>query len=190
MSGTWIQTHSRKRFEIIQPDPDAVCIEDIAHALARLCRFAGHVGHFYSVAQHSVITAKLIAEELNRPDIGMAALLHDAAEAYIGDLSRPLKVAIGSKIRQIETGVQSAVWSHFGITPPTERDWRLIMAADNVALQTEVRDLMGGPREDWCVDWPEVFEHDVMDRTIVPLLPEEAEAQFMASYRNLSKARK
>lgn len=86
-----------------------VSIVDIACALSRCCRFAGHVSQFYSVAQHSLLVASLV-----EPELRFAALLHDASEAYLGDLSRHLKHSVYLEgYRVLEDRVQAAISEHF-----------------------------------------------------------------------------
>ena len=87
----WIQTASGLRVSLLDPDPQTIVIEDIAHALAMLCRFNGHCLQFYSVAEHSVHVSKEIAHRL-----ALLGLMHDAAEAYLGDVPSPLKKRLRS----------------------------------------------------------------------------------------------
>jgi len=82
----WIQTISGRKFPLAEPDPNQIDIEDIAHALSMLCRFNGHCTQFYSVAEHSMHVSHEISN-----DLALAGLLHDAAEAYLGDVPSPLK---------------------------------------------------------------------------------------------------
>lgn len=82
----WIQTFTGKKFPLDKPDPALIDIEGIAHALSLLCRFNGHCTRFCSVAEHSVH----VAREIDL-DLAMEGLLHDAAEAYLGDVHSPLK---------------------------------------------------------------------------------------------------
>lgn len=84
--GTWIQTHSGRQYWPADPRPADILIDDIAHALSMQCRFAGHSSRFYSVAEHSVHVSRLVP-----PEYQLAGLLHDATEAYLHDLTRPLK---------------------------------------------------------------------------------------------------
>jgi hypothetical protein len=142
---TWILTHTGRKFDPMHPRAEDVDPLDIAHSLAHLCRFNGHVRQFYSVAEHSVRVAQLVSRE-NK----LQALLHDAAEAYIGDITRPLKRAIndltGGVLTVIERGIHHAICDRFGIdhTIPDE-----VHHADLIMLATERRDLMPEHSDPW-----------------------------------------
>lgn len=134
---TWIPTYLGVKFDLIKPLPVDVRPHDITFALSNLRRFTGHVT--YSVAQHSMMVADLVP-----PEMELFALLHDAAEAYTGDISRPLKKLLGGSFRVIERRVQDAVDRRFGL------EWSPAIAAavkqaDDVALATERRDLFFSP---------------------------------------------
>lgn len=122
-----ITTFTGKTFDFEDPDPETICIEDIAHALSMVCRFSGQCREFYSVAQHSVLVAlglqTVVTEEERRTwkmwlehekQLRQIALLHDAAEAYMGDLNRPLK-RIMPQYGQIEDRVFEAIATKFGL---------------------------------------------------------------------------
>lgn len=157
----WIQTHTPKgRFDLSAPRAEDVRIEDIAYSLSRLCRFTGYCNRFYSVAQHSIHVAEIVAE--THPEWALAALLHDAEEAYIGDLSSPLKALIRSRgagaaiMQGILHPIQSAIEDVFDLRLErpeliAERH-RVIKAADLKMLATERRDLMPEPPDDDS-DW-------------------------------------
>jgi hypothetical protein len=137
---TWIQTISGKPIDLLDVKPDSIYIRDIAHALSRLCRFTGHVDGFYSVAQHSVLVSQQLPKEL-----ALQGLLHDAVEAYIADVSSPLKQAMrqlqGGGVTpydQIEAHVDSAIAQHFNLTRPLPE---AVVEADLRMLATEARDL-------------------------------------------------
>ncbi len=126
-------------FDFEAPETSEFTIEDIAHGLSMTCRFAGQCGRFYSVAQHSVHVADLVP-----PEHAYAALMHDAAEAFIGDVSKPLKDLL-PEYRVIEKRVEAAIAARFGLPekmPPAVKD------ADLVMLATEQRQLMRN-RDDW-----------------------------------------
>ena len=107
--GPNIQLTSGKPFFITDPDPDDVCIEDIAHSLALICRFNGHCLWHYSVAQHSVLVSYMVP-----PEYALQALLHDAAEAYVGDMCYTVKSVMPEFIA-IESRVWNVIASRFGV---------------------------------------------------------------------------
>ena len=116
----WILTQTGKRFDLFEPDADMIDPRDIAHSLAHLCRFNGHTREFYSVAQHSCLVADLVPTEHK-----LAALLHDATEAYIGDMVRPLKQWMHA-YQDVETWIWERICTRFSIcllyTSPSPRD--------------------------------------------------------------------
>jgi len=87
----WIATYTGGRFYPLDPRPEDVCIADIAHSLSQICRFNGQTLQFYSVAQHSVLVSKLLGQGGPSPIHEFMGLKHDAAEAYLCDLVRPIK---------------------------------------------------------------------------------------------------
>jgi hypothetical protein len=123
--------------DIANPDPAAIRIVDIAHALSRICRFGGHVVVYpYSVAQHSLMVSEFVP-----PDMAMAGLLHDAAEAYLGDLVSPVKALLPDYL-ELERRWNLAIGERFGLGDQLANQHEAIKAADAVALATERRDLM------------------------------------------------
>lgn len=84
-----IRTFSGKYLDVFNPDPEQICIEDIAHALANQCRFSGHTSKFYSVAQHSVMVSRRVPDRFK-----LQALMHDASEAYMLDIPTPIKLKL------------------------------------------------------------------------------------------------
>lgn len=133
--GDWYQTSTGTVFWPEDPRPEEVRIEDIAHHLAHICRFGGATKTFYSVAQHSVLVSRIVS-----PDLAFAGLMHDAAEAYLGDVVRPLKYALPD-YRAIETRVEAVIEAAFGLDL-TDGERAEIKRADNIALVTERRDLL------------------------------------------------
>lgn len=130
--GEWILTFSGERFYPFSPAPEEVKTKDIAHALSLICRFNGHTRGFYSVAAHSVHVSRLVP-----PEFAFEALMHDAAEAYVGDMVRPLKRGLPA-FEEVEGRVRSAIAARYRI--PRELS-ACVSAADDIALATEVRDL-------------------------------------------------
>lgn len=152
---SWIQTFTGRKVFPLALTPDQVDLDDIAQGLAMTARFRGQTREFYSVAQHSVVVSLHVPRSMK-----MAALLHDAAEAYLFDACRPIKDFIRFSIRP---GCQAAVESmHYrelvvlrtifealGVRWPTPDEWGTIMDKDNAALMAEARDLLGPPPEPW-----------------------------------------
>lgn len=100
-------------FDLLDPEGSEFTLYDIAHGLGRVCRFAGHTNRFYTVAEHCVHVSRLVgAEEEATPMLARAALLHDASEAFIGDVTRPLK-ALLPDYRKIEATVELAIANRF-----------------------------------------------------------------------------
>lgn len=126
----WIQTFTGRRFDLLDPDPDQVDIRDIAQGLSHQCRFNGHCKMFYSVAEHS-----MLASTAASPDRELAkyALLHDAAEAYLGDIVRPLKYLLPA-YEEMEFNVWLAIAGRFGLDPRMPPEVKII---DDCLLATE-----------------------------------------------------
>ena len=133
-----------RKFYFLHPRAFKYDIHHIAGALSRLCRFTGHTSTFYSVAEHSVWCSHNVPEEF-----ALEALLHDASEAYFGDMSSPLKSLFpGYCAMALET--QLAIYDHFGVTTNGGEEKSIaVHAADMAALATEKRDLMPHDRRAW-----------------------------------------
>lgn len=146
--GNWMQTIGGRAFYPLDPRPEDIDIEDIAHALSFVCRFGGHCTSFYSVAEHCVRVSDAIEAAVGTREEVFAGLMHDAAEAYIGDMVWPLKQATEIRgYKAIERLVEVAIFWKFGLPlelPPIVKRFDLIL------LSTEKRDLMrdGRGRED------------------------------------------
>lgn len=192
--GDWMCTYTGRKFYPLDPHPYDVDIRDIAHALSSLCRFGGHCREFYSVAQHSVLVSYAVQDRALR----LWGLLHDAAEAYVGDVVWPLKRStLLDGHRVIEDRVMRAVAIHFGLTMPEPPE---VKAADLVALSTEKRDLMApkqeGRQRDTGVELAAAahagrvpWSTDVtpLDETIDPWPPAIAEARFLERFGELTR---
>lgn len=140
--GDWIQTFTGKQFWPLDPSEDEISIYDIAHSLSMQCRFNGHCNRFYSVAEHCV----RVSVECP-PEDALWGLLHDASEAYLSDIPRPLKrLTEFVKYRESEFFLQSVIYARFGLRGPEPA---VVKRMDNVLLATEKRDLMSEPPEEW-----------------------------------------
>ena len=164
-----VSTKSGRRVSLLNPSPSQIVIGDIAHGLAHQCRFNGQTNKFYSVAQHSVLVASILPRELR-----LAGLLHDASEAYLGDVVQPLKDLL-PEYQSIEANFCEVLGARFGVNLQHND---AIRHADLVVLATERRDLM--PMD--TADWSSIAGITPISRTIKPKSPEAASAQFMEMF--------
>lgn len=172
--GDWIQTYTGRKFHLLDPRPDDFCVYDIAHALSNVCRFTGHVSKFYSVAEHSVRVADLIAEWKFGKAEQYAGLMHDATEAYISDMARPFKqLPEFTFYREIEDKLMDSLAPAMGVEYPLPK---MVKWADEILLGTEARDLMSPPIDGWH------FRYHHHERKIRPWSPAKAERKFLAAY--------
>lgn len=172
----YIHTFTGRLVNPLDLQPEDIDIRDIAHALARQCRFSGATKDFYSVAQHSVICSRIVEAGFE-----FSALMHDASEAYLQDVARPLKIhpSFGQSYRGAEKRAEKVIAGVFGTDwpmPPEVKD------ADNLALVTEARDLMHGTD-----NWSDFY------RSITPLpdvikawTPPRAEREFLKRFAALA----
>lgn len=173
---SFIRTFTGKYFWPLEPKVEDVDIKDIAHALANQCRWTGHVREFYSVAQHSVLVANNLPVRF-----ALEGLLHDATEAYLVDLARPVKHApgLGEIYRAVEEKLDAVIREKFGL-PATVSP--AVKEIDNVLLWTEKRDFMEG-------DWTERLagEPKLLKWKIVPWVPKVAEEIFLGQFAAYSE---
>jgi uncharacterized protein len=170
-----ITTSSGRFFDILKPEEYEYDIEEIATALSNLCRYTGHVNRFYSVAEHSVLVSRIVPEHL-----ALAGLLHDASEAFLGDVSSPLKKLL-PEYKAIENRVQQAIASSFGIgdgfesTEVHEADKRMYWQERQSVADNGVRDRL------WHQDLRATRKVEAMGMS--PLM---ARRMFVKRYRELT----
>ncbi|MCW5954402.1 MAG: hypothetical protein KIT69_19295, partial [Propionibacteriaceae bacterium] len=153
------------RFWPLDPRPEEVVPEDIAHALSLICRYGGHATRFYSVAEHCVLLSYAVPQEH-----ALWALLHDAAEAYIGDMVRPLKRSMPN-YRIIELRILAAIAERFNLSGPIPDE---VIDADNRILRTERAAVLTPTNDHWLTD-----DLEPLPVTIVGWQPELAEVCYL-----------
>lgn len=168
----WVQTYSGRKFFPLTPRVADVDIGDIAHALAFNCRFNGHCLRFYSVAEHSVRVSHAVP-----PALALWGLLHDAAEAYLTDLPRPVKIQM-PLFSKIEDRLLEVILGKFGLSMPMPPEVRF---ADDALLATEQRDVMAPPPDAWHLPAPPLADR------IEPMTPDAAELAFLRRFEELKR---
>jgi len=176
---TWVLTHSGMEFDFADPQPDMICLEDIAFSLAQQPRFNGHTKFHYSVAQHSILVANLVPDFLK-----LSALFHDAHEAYIGDLVQPFKEFMSNEVPEFSVAlkwlvlkIDAAIVERFSLQ---NFGHSLIGAADLQALATERRDLLPA-----SALWPAIADVKPHAFPIIRHVEEEARFNFLNMYYDL-----
>ena len=180
--GPYLQTVSGRWVNPFDPDPSQLDAGDIARALANQCRFGGHSRVFYSVAQHSVIVSEIVEQRGGDVEDVFAALMHDATEAYLGDMPHPLKhrSPLGAAFKDAEDHLERALHERFGIKPDVQE----IKRADRALLATERRAFSS---EDW--HWTELDGVEPLDLELTAWSPDEAARAFAERYAELEARR-
>jgi uncharacterized protein len=182
-AGPYLQTVSGKWVNPLDPDPEQFDIQDIARALGNLCRFGGHCRAFYSVAQHSVVVSRLVEERGGDAEDAFAALMHDATEAYLGDMPHPLKhrSPLGAPFRAAEERLEAAIRARFAIRAEVPE----IKRADRALLATERRAFSD---EAW--HWPELEGVEPLELELTAWPPDEAARTFAERFAELDARRR
>ena len=163
-----IRTFTGRYMNVFEPTLEMIDIVDIAHALSHICRWGGHVPKFYSVGEHSVHCANLI----NDKSQAFEALMHDASEAYLVDIPRPIKHKL-SQYKTIEDNLMKLISEKFGFQYPLSKEVKTI---DNTLLQMEWESLIISN-----------VTNNVKHKEIALWTPEEAKYMFLQKFNELSK---
>jgi len=176
----YIETYTGRFINPLKPAPDAVFIEDIAHSLSMQCRFNGHCSGFYSVAEHSVHTAEVVQMLSDAsPETAKFALLHDAAEAYLCDIPRPVKKSFPGYAAW-EQALFDVICDRFIGRLPTKKETVDMYRADDIMLVAEAESLTASKGKDWGLK-----EKPLDGIEILCWNPGESEEKFLDKYRNL-----
>ncbi len=173
-TATWIETFTHKRVDCHSPDPSQICIDDIAHHLANTNRFGGSIYEPYSVAQHCVLMSRMCP-----PGLALECLMHDAAEAYLGDMPSPYKSEM-PQFGTFEARFEKAIRAAFGL--PGDHHPEAVKHWDNVMLMTEARD--------FGLSWYGTKKHTGMPSAhpavITPWGWRDARALFLQRFKELT----
>ena len=194
-----LRTYTGRDFVLDAPSRRDVSILDIAWALSRICRFGGHVlAPHYSVAEHSVRVSRVVRDGGGTPAEVLHALLHDAAEAYIGDVVWPLKhLPEMAGYRALEARVEAEVFASFGLPPELPA---VVKRADLILLATEKRDLVRRHGDPSPSVRPEVaaasvrlgvWACDGFEPLLLPIIPVDAgraRDEFLRAYDDAAAA--
>ncbi len=173
----FIATYTGRTFHLLDPQPDDISIIDISHALSNICRYTGHAPFFYSVAQHSLLMAQYLDNHAAGIEIVRAALLHDAAEAYVGDMSTPLK-NLFPEYQAVEWCIQRAIMCKFGVTLAPEISCA-VREIDQAMLRAEALRL-GMLTPEWSC-----YAARKIDVDIPPQSARETRAEFLNFYKQV-----
>lgn len=172
---TAVHTFSGRSLHLQAPAPDAIDITDIAHGLSLQCRFAGQIGVFYSVAQHSVLCSYMC-----EPADALAALLHDAAEAYMSDVPRPAKELAGMQgYIACEKHLTAIILQRFGLSGRLPHS---VLVADDVLCLHEAHEFFPVPPA-----WAKEVDHPMTRIRIQALSPDHAKRQFLERFEELRR---
>jgi len=175
----WMDTYVGYRVYLQNPEVAVISFRDIAHALGMQCRFNGHTTQFYSVAEHCVKVADVLKHRGNGARIELLGLLHDAAEAYTGDVIRGMKLLL-SEMQRIEAGLMRVIYETVGVAGPDEAEETVVKAADNTMVVVEARRLMPRARLATAGVGREASEVECWE-------PRRAELEWMDRYKKLTE---
>lgn len=173
----WIYTYSGAQVDLFDPDPATIRLNDIAHSLSNIGRWGGHTTFYWSVAQHSVLVS-MYCEDKD----AMAGLFHDAAEAYLGDICRPLKRSpFFRDYRLVYRNMERVIMEKFTGSPEIPES---VLIADERILATEAQLLMNRTAMDSRKEW--LCDGDPIENAFIhPVQPEVARQGFLQRYWRL-----
>lgn len=191
----WLDTASGRRVNLARPKPSDICAEDIAAALAQICRFGGHSREYFSVAQHSLLVEELVTS-WGRGDLALEALHHDSHEAFTCDLPSPLKrlLAAGGDFAAYEAlsrNFDNAIRQALGLRRRlSAADRHLVKRADSVAFALEATRLLASGGDQAIADRDDYVAELMLRDCPEPMAPAEARRAFLQRHRRLTAERR
>lgn len=141
---SWVATYTGEVVDLVNPQPESIKIEDIAHALSQICRYTGHTRFHYSVGYHTLLAYELAEEHGHSDRILLLILMHDFSEYVLGDVSRPLKELL-PEYKILEERMMDCIYKAFDVEPPDFYEEYTVKQYDNFLLASEVHELMAKP---------------------------------------------
>lgn len=195
-----IETFTGRFVNVDNPEPESICLEDIAHALSQICRYGGHCRRFYSVAEHAVFVSKRLERRGEPRHMQYAGLHHDDSEAFLGDIPRPIKPLLGNAYARMTDAVDSAICKALAPSGPPwlypeNFHWQEVKTADSWALFVEARHLLPSEGRLWWhgAQGADAWGLEEMPSRIVTpdyfrggLLPHEARDLFIERHKELT----
>lgn len=186
----YINTWSGRKYYPLEPEKLDVSIDDIAHGLSHINRYGGHLDvDFYSVAQHSYLVEELVLDKIegsttkfSNKYIRLQALLHDATEAYLGDIPSPIKKVLPD-YKALEKRLQEHIFNFFGLPPVM---YPIIKQEENKLLVPEIVNLSYG----WDLNeffGENSYSTEYIDMGITYWPPRKAKARFLGKFNEISR---
>lgn len=172
-----MKTYSGLRIDPFDPKPEEIYIEDIAHALSLICRGNGQVTHFYSVAQHCLNCEREAEARGHGRRLRLACLLHDASEAYLNDIIRPVKQYL-TKYIETEDHFLDVIYQSFGLGDLTREEWGVVREIDDALLDYDLVELLREPMPEGGYQF--ITKPDIEQRSF-----EEVEAAYIRKAKEL-----
>ena len=174
---SYITTARGIHFDPIEPEEELLRIRDIAHSLSLICRANGHTAHFYSVAQHSICCAKEAMVRGYKREVALGCLLHDGSEAYLSDVTRPVKKDLTYYL-QVEERLQNMIFSHFIGRELSKEEQTQVFEIDDQMLSMEFLKLMPETLNEWYRELKREVTCAFED-------PAKVETEFLSLYEQL-----
>ena len=182
MNNNCITTYTGRHIDPLHPDPDMICIEDIAHALSLICRGNGQVKTFFSVGQHCINCAREALARGYSRRVAFACLLHDASECYLSDVPRPFKKTL-SGYKEQEKNLLDLIYQKYLGSPLNAKEKQLLKEIDDDMLWFDLTHLLNEPQER---EAPEI--HITIDYTVRAF--EETEKEYLELYSFFTHCKK
>jgi hypothetical protein len=184
---TEVETSTGKYLDMDNPTSDAIELEDIAHSLGNICRYNGHCLNYYSVAEHAVFVSKRLERKGYSKLIQLAGLHHDDAEAFLGDIPRPLKPLLGIKYTELTDAVDKVIVEGLNLPfGPEAFHWAEVKAADDWSLFVEARHLLPSQGKGWLLQ-PTESRVVIPDYYLNGIEPKAASKLYLARHRELTQ---